>query len=52
MFRKEALIHSTQPEKLDDLWRVNAPHERLFLTTLLIFIFLQGVLVVWVAFAF
>ncbi|MDE0345143.1 MAG: hypothetical protein OXI66_05085 [Boseongicola sp.] len=30
-FRREALIRHAQPEALDDLLRVTAPHERVFL---------------------
>ncbi len=31
VFRSEALIHNAQPEALDDLLRVTAPRERVFL---------------------
>lgn len=33
-YRREALIRNTQPEALDDLLRVTAPHERIFLLAL------------------
>ena len=35
VFRKEALIHSVQPEAYDDLLRVTAPRERIFRAMLL-----------------
>lgn len=31
LYRREALIHNAQPEALDDLLRVTAPRERIFL---------------------
>ncbi len=31
MFRREALLRHAQSEALDDLLRVTAPHERVFL---------------------
>ncbi|MCY3565860.1 MAG: hypothetical protein OXH27_06740 [Gammaproteobacteria bacterium] len=31
VYRREALIRHAQPEALDDLLRVTAPHERVFL---------------------
>ncbi len=34
LYRREALIRNTQPEALDDLLRVTAPHERIFLLAL------------------
>ncbi len=48
VFRKEALIRSAQPEALDDLLRVTAPHERIFRVTLLVL--LPG-LVAWATLA-
>lgn len=40
IYRKEALIRSVQPEALDDLPRVTAPHERIFLVALLVLLLL------------
>lgn len=36
IFRQEALLRSAQPEALDDLLRVTAPHERVFVVALLV----------------
>ncbi|MDE0611403.1 MAG: hypothetical protein OXH88_01735 [Gammaproteobacteria bacterium] len=47
MFRREALLRHAQPEALDDLLRVTAAHERVFLLA-----FGVSVLFVLVAVAF
>ena len=48
VYRREALIRSVQPEALDDPLRVTAPHERVFLVTLLVLLL---VLAAWAALA-
>lgn len=49
IYRKEALIRSVQPEALDDLPRVTAPHERIFLVALLVLLLLLVACAVLVA---
>ncbi len=46
VYRQEALIRSAQPEALDDLLRVTAPHERVFVAALLVPLLM---LVAWAA---
>ena len=36
LYRREALVRSVQPEALDDLLRVTAPRERIFMAALLV----------------
>ena len=36
IYRQEALVRSAQPEALDDLLRVAAPHEQIFVAALLV----------------
>jgi len=36
IYRRDALIRSAQPEALNDLLRVTAPHERVFVAALLV----------------
>ncbi len=47
-YRRESLIRNVQPEALDDLPRVTAPHERIFTVTLLVLLLM---LVAWAAFS-
>ncbi len=48
IYRRDALIRSAQPEALDDLPRVTAPHERIFQAALFV---LCLALVTWIALA-
>lgn len=36
VYRREAILRSAQPEALNDLLRVTAPHERVFVAALLV----------------
>ena len=49
LFRREALIRNVQPEALDDLLRVTAPRERVFLVAVVAV--LLGLVAVWAALA-
>ena len=49
VYRKDAVLHSVQPEALDDLPRVTAPHERIFRA---VFLALCLALAVWAALVF
>ncbi len=51
LFRKEALIRNAQPESLDDLLRVTAPHERLFQIAFVISALALAGLLLWMVLA-
>lgn len=48
IYRREAILRSAQPEALDDLLRVTAPHERIFVAALLVPLLM---LIAWAALA-